>query len=165
MSDYFRSSSSSPSSSSAQSPLGSLFKTIAIVRIGAGTLLMSRHAFAAAMSAYQFFWQEKSWAWPTLFHDAGLPYAHLLAPVVALVVAGVALSWILGFLTRLFAVVFLPIIITALVFLQRAGLPQAETAWLYLFITVTLILFGSGAVSLDKLFRLGANGGGGSRRR
>lgn len=163
MSDYFRSSSSS--SSSAQSPLGSLFKTIAIVRIGAGTLLMTRHGFAAAMGAYQFFWQEKAWAWPTLFHDAGVPYPHLLAPAVAVVVAGVALSWILGFLTRLFAVVFLPVIITALVLLQKAGAPQAETAWLYLFITVTLILFGSGAVSLDKLFRLGANWGGGSRRR
>lgn len=163
MSDYFRSSSSS--SSSAQNPLGSLFKTIAIVRIGAGTLLMTRHGFGAAVGGYQFFWQEKPWAWPTLFNDAGLPYAHLLAPLVAVVVAGVALSWILGFLTRLFAVVFLPVIITALVFLQKAGAPQAETAWLYLFITVTLILFGSGAVSLDKLFRLGANGGGGSRRR
>lgn len=161
MLDYSRSSSSS--SPSAQNPLGSLFKTIAIVRIGAGTLLMSRHGFGAAMGAYQFFWKEKAWAWPTLFHDAGLPYPHLLAPVVAVVVAGVALSWILGFLTRLFAAVFLPVIITALVLLQKAAVPQAETAWLYLFITVTLILFGSGAVSLDKLFRLGS--GGGSRRR
>ncbi len=163
MLDYSRGSSSS-SSSAAQSPLGSLFKTIAVVRIGAGTLLMTRHGFAAAMNGYQFFWKEKPWAWPTLFNEAGLPYAHLLAPVVALVVAGVALSWILGFLTRLFAVVFLPIIITALVLLQKAGAPQAETTWLYLFITVTLILFGSGSVSLDKLFRLGASGGSSRRR-
>ena len=147
----------------AQSPLGSLFKTIAIVRIGAGTLLMTRHGFSAAMSAYRFFWQEQAWSWVPAFNEAGVPQAHLVAPVVALVVAGVALSWILGFLTRLFAVVFLPIIITALILLQKAGSVQAETAWLYLFITVTLILFGSGAVSLDQLFRLGT--GGGTRRR
>lgn len=149
--------------SAAPSPLGSIFKTIAIVRIGAGTLLMSRHGFGAAMSAYQFFWKEQPWAWPSAFHDAGIPYPHLAAPLVAVVVAGVALSWILGFLTRLFAVVFLPVIITALVLLQKAGSVQAETAWLYLFITVTLILFGSGSVSLDQLFRLGT--GGGARRR
>lgn len=151
-------------SSAAPSTLGSLFKTISIVRIGAGTLLMSRHGFGAAMSAYQFFWKEQPWDWAVAFHDAGIPYPHLMAPVVAVVVAGVALSWILGFLTRLFAVVFLPVIITALVLLQKAGSVQAETAWLYLFITVTLILFGSGSVSLDQLFRLG-NGGGARRRR
>lgn len=151
-------------SSAAPSPLGSLFKTIAIVRIGAGTLLMSRHGFGAALNAYQFFWKEQPWAWATAFRDSGIPYPHLVAPLVAVVVAGVALSWILGFLTRLFAVVFLPIIITALVLLQKAGSVQAETAWLYLFITVTLILFGSGSVSLDQLFRLG-NGGGARRRR
>ncbi len=163
MPDYLQGGSAA-SAFSAQSPLGSLFKTIAIVRIGAGTLLMTRHGFGAALGAYQFFWKEQSWAWPTLFHDAGLPYPHLLAPLVAVVVAGVALSWMLGFLTRLFSVVFLPVVITALVFLQKAGVPQGETAWLYLFITVTLILFGSGAVSLDQLFRLGSNGGGARRR-
>lgn len=141
-----------------QNPLGSLFKTVAIVRIGTGTLLMTRHGFGAALSAYQFFWKEQPWAWVPAFHDAGLPYPHLIAPLTALLVAGVALSWIVGFLTRLFAVLFLPVVITALVILQKAGSVQVEAAWLYLFITVTLLLYGSGAVSVDQLFRLGQGG-------
>jgi uncharacterized membrane protein YphA (DoxX/SURF4 family) len=145
-----------------QSPLSSLFKTVAIVRIGTGTLLMTRHGFSAALSAYQFFWKEQPWAWVTAFHDAGLPYPHLVAPLTALLVAGVALSWIIGFLTRLFSVLFLPVVITALVILQKAGSVQVEAAWLYLFITVTLLLYGSGAVSVDQLFRLGQ---GGSKKR
>lgn len=145
-----------------QNPLGSLFKTVAIVRIGTGTLLMTRHGFSAALSAYQFFWKEQPWAWVTAFHDAGLPYPHLVAPLTALLVAGVALSWIIGFLTRLFSVLFLPVVITALVILQKAGSVQVEAAWLYLFITVTLLLYGSGAVSVDQLFRLGQ---GGSKKR
>lgn len=145
-----------------QNPLGSLFKTVAIVRIGTGTLLMTRHGFGAALSAYQFFWKEQPWAWVPAFHDAGLPYPHLIAPLTALLVAGVALSWIVGFLTRLFAVLFLPVVITALVILQKAGSVQVEAAWLYLFITVTLLLYGSGAVSVDQLFRLGQ---GGSKKR
>jgi hypothetical protein len=33
-----------------------------------------------------------------------------------------------------------------------------EAAWLYLIITVTLLLFGSGTVSVDQLFRLGQSG-------
>lgn len=161
MLDYARSSSYSAAQ---PNPFSSFFKTIAIVRIGSGVLLMTRHGFNAAWNAYEFFWKEKPWTWVPLFHDAGLPQAHLLAPVVAVVVAGVALSWILGFLTRLFAVVFLPVVITALVLMEKTHAAQAETAWLYLFIAVTLILFGSGAVSLDQLFRLGSGGGAPKRR-
>lgn len=146
----------------AHSPLGSLFQTVAIVRIGTGVLLMVQHGFSAAVSAYHFFWREEPWTWVPAFNQAGVPYAHLVAPLVALLVAAVALSWIIGFLTRLFAVIFLPVLITTLVLLHQAGSAQAETAWLYLFITVTLLLFGSGAVSVDQLFRLGQ---GGSKKR
>jgi uncharacterized membrane protein YphA (DoxX/SURF4 family) len=87
-----------------------------------------------------------------------VPYAHLVAPAIAVVVASVALSWILGFLTRLFAALFLPIIITALMLLPQNGPAHVEAAWLYLFITLTLLLFGSGAISADQLFRLGQGG-------
>jgi uncharacterized membrane protein YphA (DoxX/SURF4 family) len=142
---------------SSQDPLSSSFKTTAILRIGAGVLLMTRHGFNEAINAYRFFWKEQPWEWVAAFNAAGLPYAHLLAPLVAVLVAGVALSWILGFLTRLFAVLFLPVIIAALVLLPQAGPAHVEAAWLYLFVTVTLLLFGSGAVSADQLFRLGQN--------
>jgi uncharacterized membrane protein YphA (DoxX/SURF4 family) len=87
-----------------------------------------------------------------------MPQAHLLAPIVALLIVGVALSWIIGFLTRLFAFIFLPVVITTLVVLHNAGSPRVEAAWLYLIITVTLLLFGSGSVSVDQLFRLGQSG-------
>lgn len=142
----------------AQSPLSSLFKTTAILRIGAGVLLMTRHGFNEALSAYRFFWKEQPWDWVPAFHTAGVPYAHLVAPAIAVIVASVALSWILGFLTRLFAALFLPIIITALMLLPQNGPAHVEAAWLYLFITLTLLLFGSGAISADQLFRLGQGG-------
>ncbi len=151
------------SPAAAQSPWSSLFKTVAILRIGTGVLLMWRYGIDAATNAYQFFWNEQPWAWVPAFHEAGLPYAHLLAPFVAILIVGVSTSWVLGFLTRLFAVIFLPIVITTLVILQQAGSLRVEAAWLYLFITTTLLLFGSGAVSVDQLFQLGQ--GGGSQRR
>lgn len=153
---------SSPASN--QAPLSSLFQTTAILRIGTGLLLMTRYGLGAVQNAYHFFWQEKPWAWVPAFHEAGMPYAHLLAPVVALLIVAVAISWTLGFLTRLFAVIFLPVVITTLVVLQHAGSPRVEAAWLYLIITVTLLMFGSGTLSVDQLFHLGQGGGPKKRR-
>ena len=146
------------SPAAAQTPLSSLFQTAAILRIGTGLLLMTRYGLDAVQIAYHFFFPEKPWAWVPAFHEAGLPYAHLLAPIVALIIVAVAVSWTIGFLTRLFAFAFLPVVITTLVVLQHAGSPRVEAAWLYLIITVTLLLFGSGTVSVDQLFRLGQSG-------
>jgi uncharacterized membrane protein YphA (DoxX/SURF4 family) len=91
----------------------------------------------------------------TLVKDAGLPLPHLLTPVLAVVVAAVALSWITGFLTRLFAFLFLPLIGAFVIFAGRAGSDAVETGGLYLLASLTLLLFGSGSISLDQLFRIG----------
>lgn len=136
-----------------QNPWSSLFKTIAILRIGTGILLVSRHGWGAAVGAYEFLWQEKNWDWVKSFADAGLPCPTLLAPAVAIIVAAVAASWCIGFLTRLFAVIFMPVLIGVLL---KGPVENQEGAWLYLLISFTLVLFGSGAVSIDQLFRLGA---------
>jgi len=142
-----------------QTPLSSLFKTIAVLRIGTGVMLMTRHGWDAGIGAYEFLWKEKSWEWVKTFSDVSLPFPQLLAPAVAIVVAAVALSWITGFLTRLFAIVFMPVLIGFLILGQKSGAIYTEAAWLYLFIAFTLLLFGSGAISLDKLFRLGESWG------
>ncbi|TDU66648.1 TQO small subunit DoxD [Prosthecobacter fusiformis] len=139
-----------------QSPWGSLFKTIVILRIGAGALLLTRHGWQAAQGAYDFLWKEQAWDWVKAFSDAGLPYPTLLAPTMAIIVAAVAVSWCLGFLTRLFAVVFMPVAIGVI---AMAGPSYTEVGWLYMIISVTLLLYGSGAVSIDKLFRIGASWG------
>jgi uncharacterized membrane protein YphA (DoxX/SURF4 family) len=147
----------------ARSPIGSLLKTVAILRIGTGVLLLTRHGAREAVNAYHFFWKEQAWDWVKAFSDAGIPNAVILTPLTALVLLSVGVCWTIGFLTRLFSVLFLPFVITAIVLLQKAGSAYVEAAWLYLFIAVTLLLFGSGAVSVDQLFRLG-EGGSHSRR-
>lgn len=143
------------SPAASQNPWSSLFKTIAILRIGSGVLLLTRHGWTAAVDASQFLWKEQPWDWVRFLADAGVPYPHLTAPVVALVVAAVAVCWTVGFLTRFFAVLFLPVVVGALFLAEKAASPLAEAAWLYLLVSVTLVLFGSGAVSIDGLFRLG----------
>ncbi|SKB07711.1 DoxX protein [Prosthecobacter debontii] len=139
-----------------QIPIGNLFKSISILRIGAGVLLLSRHGWVAAHEAYEFLWEEKTWNWVKAFSDAGLPMPTLLAPAVAITIAAVAVSWCLGFLTRLFSVIMMPVLIGVII---KGTSAETEIAWLYLLIAFTLLLFGSGAVSIDKLFRLGENWG------
>lgn len=140
-----------------QNPWGSFFKTISILRIGSGALLLVRHGWEAAWASYHFLWEEKGWDWVKHFNDAGLPYPALLAPAVAIVISAVGLSWCIGFLTRLFSVIFIPIIVGFLMLARNDNTATIEAAWLYLLIAVTLTLFGSGAISLDKLFRIGSN--------
>jgi uncharacterized membrane protein YphA (DoxX/SURF4 family) len=151
--------------SASHNPWSALFKTIAVLRIGTGVMLLTRHGIAAILGAYHFLWSEQEWAWAKDFAEAGVPYAHLAAPAAALIVVAVGTSWTLGFLTRFFAVVFLPLIAAAIIVLTRLGSAHIEAAWLYAFIGFTLLLFGSGAISLDKLFHIGGGRSGPKKRR
>jgi hypothetical protein len=129
-----------------QNPWSSIFKTIAVLRIGTGVLLLTRHAWLAVNGAYAFIWKEQPWDWVKAFADAGLPYPQFTAPAAAIILGAVAIS---------FAVVFMPVVVLFLIYAQKMHIAQVETAWLYLLITFTLLLFGSGAISLDKLFHFG----------
>lgn len=140
----------------AQVDVGSYFRTICILRIGAGVLLAVKHGWQAAIDGYQFVWKEMPWDWVTALGELKVPYPHIVAPAAAVVLCAVSLSWMAGFLTRLFAVVFLPLGIGALVLAQKAHHPMVETCWLYLLVAATLLLFGSGNLSLDGVFKLGS---------
>ena len=146
-------------------PWGSLFKSIVILRIGTGLLLLKFHAWAALHSAYDFLWEELPWEWVNHFNDAGLPWPTLLAPASAILLGAVALSWITGFLTRLFAFLFLPFVGAFILFAGEKGAIYVEAGWLYLLASFTLLLFGSGAVSLDKLFHIGENWGSSKKKK
>jgi uncharacterized membrane protein YphA (DoxX/SURF4 family) len=138
--------------------IGALFKTISVLRIGAGLSLLWFHGWHGAHGAYHFLWKEQPWDWVDAFTKAALPAPHLTAPAVAALLAAIALGWTLGFLTRLFALVAVPLSIGAIVMARHSFPAHIETAILYLVISFTLLLFGSGNISLDGLFRLGRGG-------
>jgi len=142
-----------------QNPLASLFKTASVLRIGAGVVLMTRHAWDATFNAYQFVWKEIPWEWLPVFVKEGVPLPHLSAPAVAAALFLVALSWITGFLTRFSAVFMIALSAAALGFASTDYRAFSELCWLYLLISFTLTLFGSGAISLDRLFRIGSTWG------
>lgn len=134
------------------------FKTVLILRLGAGVLLFTLHGWRPALDAYHFLWEETPWDWVPAFDAAGLPMAHLLAPAAAIIIAAVGLSWIVGFLTRFFSALLIPVGLMSFKVVNQVEPAAIESVYLYLLVAVTLLLFGSGAISVDGLFRLGAGG-------
>lgn len=144
-----------PAKPVADEGLGQHLKSISILRIGTGAVLAWFHGWPGAVSAYRFLWKEQPWDWVGVLDKAHVPYPHLVAPAAAFVIAAVAISWLLGFVTRLFSAAFIPVAIGSMIVAHRLDSSQIETCALYLPIAVTLLIFGSGNVSLDFFFRLG----------
>jgi uncharacterized membrane protein YphA (DoxX/SURF4 family) len=134
------------------SPLDAL-QTVSILRFGAGLLLLLYFGFPALMRGYPYVWSGAPWEWVEVCKAAGIP--GMLAPVAGGITFIVSLSWTLGFLTRLFSAIFLPVVIGAVVVTETLNAtPYQPFCYLLLFVTITLMLFGSGQVSVDQLFKL-----------
>jgi uncharacterized membrane protein YphA (DoxX/SURF4 family) len=132
-------------------------RTIAVLRIGSGLVLFLAYALQATVEAWHFIWHSGRFALVGTLGQAGLPWANVLAPTVAFIAVTVSVAWVVGFFTRLFAALFLPIAFVALFVAARVGASESASvvAWLFVFISITLMLYGSGQISVDGLFRLG----------
>lgn len=131
------------------------FRTMVVLRAGAGLVLFLQYALEGGIRAWQYIWQQKPWAFIDALKVAGVPLHEAAGPAVAALALAVSVAWTLGFFTRLFSALFLPVL---LVGLSLAGSLHTEThntaGWLFVFIAITLILNGSGAISVDGLFQL-----------
>jgi uncharacterized membrane protein YphA (DoxX/SURF4 family) len=145
------------SSRASENPFLPLLKSTVLLRIGAGLVLMFRHAWEGVFQAYRFLWEEIPWDWVRLLETHGVPFPHLTAPALAALLFAVALAWIAGFLTRLFALLMLVLCGLALTLAGGEHPSFSEISWLYALIAFTLLLYGSGAISLDQLFRWGSH--------
>lgn len=124
------------------------------LRIGAGLTLLYIHAWNQAIFAWQYVRHQKSWDAIDALQNMGLPFPKFLAVTIAVLVTLTALSWIFGFYTRLFSLLFLPITLGGLLAANRAGHGfAAESAVLYFFIAIAMILNGSGWLSLDAMLK------------
>ena len=125
------------------------------LRLVAGALLLYLHAWSQAPMAYQALWNGKKWDVIDLVTDAGFPFPRILAFAAAGILVLVIASWLLGFLTRLFSIAFLPLALGSAVVCNHAkvnNVPGAELSLLYFFISLTIVFSGPGWLSLDALF-------------
>jgi uncharacterized membrane protein YphA (DoxX/SURF4 family) len=133
------------------------FRTVAVLRIGAGLVLFLQYALEGVLRAYNFVWTKAPWELVDTVGQAGMPWPQVLLPAAALISVIVAVAWMVGFLTRLFATLFLPVLITSLFIMDKVGGDAHFTVcWLYVFICITLMFYGSGMMSVDGLFKLGS---------
>jgi uncharacterized membrane protein YphA (DoxX/SURF4 family) len=124
------------------------------LRIGAGLVLLYLHVWTQTKLAYDALWNGKPWDVIDLVKNAGLPLPKILAIAAAIVATIVTASWLLGFLTRLFSFLFMPVTLGALMVCNRNSLVGgAEIALLYFFVALTLFASGAGWLSVDVLFR------------
>lgn len=139
------------------------FQTIAVLRIGAGLVLFLGYGLEATLQAWHFIWQKAPFALVQTLEPTFLPWPQFFAPTAAFVTCTVAIAWIIGFYTRLFAAVFIPLPLVTLMVAGTVKATESEciVAWLFVIISATLLLYGSGNLSVDALFRLG----GGSRKK
>lgn len=124
------------------------------LRIGSALVLLFQHVWSQIPQAFQALWNGKAWDVIDLLSRAGMPFPKFLALVAALIVTLVSAGWLLGFLTRVCALMLVPVALGALIVCNRNGyLPGSEISLLYFFIAVTVAYSGPGWLSLDALFR------------
>lgn len=147
--------SSFDSGSKGDSGFGNPFHTVVVLRVGAGLVLFLQYALEGGIRAWQYIWQHKPWSFIEDLKKAGVPLYEAAGPGVAALVLAVSLAWMLGFFTRLFSALFLCVSLAALSMAGRLHVEaHSTTGWLFVFIAITLILNGSGNISVDGLFHL-----------
>ena len=138
-------------------PGGPLLGTMPL-RIASAGVLLYLHTWQQAQSGWFYLWHQKPWDLPLLVAKVQFPYPDALAIAAALIAFTVTVSWLLGFLTRLFSVLFIPVLLGVLLGANRLEeYAAAEAAMLYVFISLTLVISGSGWFSVDKLFVMNRN--------
>jgi uncharacterized membrane protein YphA (DoxX/SURF4 family) len=124
------------------------------LRLGAALVLLYQHVWSQIPLAFQALWNAKAWNMIDQLAQAGLPFPKFLALLVVFLTTLVCIGWLLGFLTRVCAFIFLPVVLGALIVCQRNDIPSgSEISLLYFFIAITVACFGPSWLSLDALFR------------
>jgi len=124
------------------------------LRIGAGITLLYIHAWNQAIFAWQYIGHQQPWGSIEALRNIGLPMPNVWAVTIALITTLTAVGWIFGFYTRFLSLLFIPITLGALLIANRASQGfAAESAVLYFFISLALLINGSGWLSLDAIFR------------
>lgn len=128
------------------------------LRIASAAVLLYLHAWHHTQSGWQFLWHQQPWELPLLLAKAKFPYVNPLAIATVAISFAVTVSWLIGFLTRLFSLLFIPVLLGAILAANRLEeYAAAETAMLYVLIAITLVVTGSGWFSVDTVFEMNRN--------
>lgn len=137
------------------SQTGPIARFIGVIplRLIGGVSLLYLHGWAGATAGWAHLWSNAPWDAIGFLERASIPMPRVMAIAAAAITAFTGASWILGFATRFASLVFLPVALGALLVANRAGQNYAaETCVLYFLIALTLLVNGSGWMSIDAIF-------------
>lgn len=127
--------------------------SLLLFRIGCGSALLYFHGWDSAVAAWNRIW--KAQPWPLIEHleSINYPFPLVLSVAAAIVCVIAPLSVILGFLTRLSALLIVAVILFVLPVSLGGGAPLAqELSLFYLLAFFLLVLQGGGSFGLDSVF-------------
>ena len=129
-----------------------------LLRVGAGFVLFYVEGWEHAQNVWQHLWHGAPWAFIDTVAQAQMPLPKVLAIIIAIVMVLGSASWVLGFVTRFASAIMIPVMAVSVLIANRtggaSGAATAETAALYFFIALCLMVSGPGFGALDALFKL-----------
>lgn len=125
-----------------------------VLRIGASSLLMWRHGIDHGFEAWFGLWHEEPWPLAEGVRQLGLPWPEVLATIAVVFGLGACLLWVVGLLTRVAAIAMMFVLVGFGAWFWLADdFASVELTAVYMVITLSLFVMGSGPLSLDILFR------------
>ncbi|MEM7145772.1 MAG: DoxX family protein [Verrucomicrobiota bacterium] len=126
---------------------------IFVLRTGLSATIFSLHGLPLFIAAWQSIWKKQPWDLVDTLTELQYPFPAIVSTAAALTLTIFPVSVFLGFLSRIASailVVFLATVLVAANSLQ--GVISQEAIFLYLIGYSTVIVTGSGFISLDTAF-------------
>lgn len=136
------------------SPLSSL--SLFLFRVGCCALLVYYHAWSNAVAAWNYIWKGEPWTLIEELQTLQYPFPPALAITASVICSVASVSIILGFLTRLSALLVFAVLVFVIPVTISSGDPLRLELTLFYLLGFSLIIFqGGGAFGADSFFNTG----------
>lgn len=125
---------------------------ICLLRIGLSTVMLTIHGLPLSVAAWKYIWKKQPW--DLVEAMTAFQYPAIISTSAALVLTIFPASIIMGFLSRIASAILIVFLVAILVAVKSLeGFISQESIFLYLVGYSTIIITGSGMISMDAVFR------------
>ena len=137
--------------SARSSPLSHV--SLLVLRLGAVAILVFYHLWAEGHAAWEFLWRQQPWPLIGTLDSSKFPYPKILAVAAAGICTLASVTIVLGFLTRLSALLIVCVLTAAIPISFASTAPiHRELHSFYILGFSMILLMGGGRHALDSIF-------------
>ena len=127
---------------------------IFILRTGLASVMLLMHGIPLAIAAWRYIWKKQPWPLVESLTELQYPFPAIVSTSTAIILTIFPLSVFLGFLSRIASAILVVFLVTVFVAASSLeGFIAQESIFLYLIGFSTIIVTGSGFISLDTVFQ------------